>query len=110
MKNPVRRTPYGEFIPKAFGMNPQSRFLFSFFIFLLTANCLLPTISFSQQEQDTVKVNYRDVFDQAEGFLLNENYPKALEVPRIEIEKIPTDPKQKQLWRMSFVARTIELK
>ncbi|MEK7567693.1 MAG: hypothetical protein AAB513_02115 [Patescibacteria group bacterium] len=42
--------------------------------------------------------------------LLLENYPKALEVPRIEIEKIPTDPKQKQLWRMSFVARTIELK
>jgi len=46
---------------------------------LFTVYCLLFTVyCFSQQEQDTMKVNYRDIFDQAEGYLLNENYDAAL--------------------------------
>ncbi len=69
--------------------HPKSIFLFSF---LSIVYCLLParlllivmlaggfTVScFSQQEQDTAKINYRNIFDRAEIYLLNENYDAAL--------------------------------
>ncbi len=42
--------------------------------------------------------------------LLLEAYPKALEMTKIELEKIPTDPKQREQWRLSFALRVLEFK
>lgn len=49
------------------------------FSVLSVSCCLLFTEHcFSQSGQDTTKVSYRNVFDQAEEYLLNENYDAAL--------------------------------
>ncbi len=78
----------------------------------------LETSLSSQQVQKETRFQYFVVQGTARGslnniyklLLLMESYPKALEVPKVEIEKIPTDPKFGERWRLSFVARTIELK
>ncbi len=78
----------------------------------------LETTLSSQQVPKETRFQYFVVQGTARGslnniyklLLLMENYPKALEVPKVEIEKIPTDPKFGERWRLSFVARTIELK
>lgn len=46
------------------------------------------------------------------NFLLQlESFPKALEVPAVQLEALPRDPKQKtSQWRLSFVIRVLKIK
>ena len=56
---------------------PTSRILFMFFFFCFIMNSLLV---FSQDEPKVKKPDYKAMFSNAEGFLVDENYPKALDL------------------------------